>query len=202
LQIVCLHGLARSARDWDGVRAELELHGTVLTPEVAPDDLPDSTVLVGHSMAGVAALRLAADERVAGVILTGSFFPPARNGRSTAQTLRGYGRHRLAVVRDLVSRGRTPRPSGVGARGLGSLARLGLWPSAFHAVAGAVQAPVLVIHASDDHYVPIDFALAAAARHPAWEVSVLAAGGHNAHVDRPADWMAAAEPWLTRLAAC
>ncbi len=200
--IVCLHGLGRSVHDWDGVRDGLARYGDVRAIEL-PAELPAPAVLIGHSMAGVGTLRRAAadPDRVVGVILTGSFFPPARNGRSTAAALRDYGSHRIAVARELAARPGRPRPSGSGARGLGSLARLGLRPSAFHAIASQVRAPVLVVHARDDHYVPIDFALAAAARHPAWQVSLLDTGGHNAHVDRPDDWLAATGPWLEALLA-
>ena len=55
---------------------------------------------------------------------------------------------------------------------------------------------MLVVHARDDHFVPIDFALAAARRHPAWAVATLRAGGHNAHVERPAEWLDVVSPWL------
>jgi pimeloyl-ACP methyl ester carboxylesterase len=54
----------------------------------------------------------------------------------------------------------------------------------------------LVIHARDDHHVPIDFALAAASRHPAWGVEVLASGGHHVHVTDPEAWLSAVVPWL------
>ena len=56
---------------------------------------------------------------------------------------------------------------------------------------------VLVIHARDDHHVPIDFALAAAGRQ-GWAVTVLDRGGHHPHVDDPERWLAAAVPWLER----
>ncbi len=198
--IVCLPGLGRSVHDWDAVREGLGRYGGVRPIEL-PAELPAPAILVGHSMAGVVALRRAAaePERVVGVILTGGFFPPARNGRTTAAALRDYGSHRIAVARELAARRGRPRPSGAGARGLGSLARLGLRPSAFHAIANQVRAPVLVVHARDDHYVPVDFALAAASRHPLWPVRVVDAGGHNVHVDRPDDWLAATGPWLDGL---
>jgi hypothetical protein len=79
-----------------------------------------------------------------GVLRTDSFFPPSRNGRGIAASVRDYGAHRIAVAREMATRGSRPRPSGGGARGLGSLARLGLRPEAFHRLAGHVRAPVLV----------------------------------------------------------
>jgi pimeloyl-ACP methyl ester carboxylesterase len=57
---------------------------------------------------------------------------------------------------------------------------------------------VLVLHAADDHYVPLDFALAAVARHPAWEIAVLDHGGHYPQVSYPTDWLAVVVPWLER----
>ena len=52
-----------------------------------------------------------------------------------------------------------------GRRGTGgslrSLVGFALRPARFDALARAVRAPVLVVHAADDHHVPVDFALAA-----------------------------------------
>jgi pimeloyl-ACP methyl ester carboxylesterase len=197
--------------DWDGVEAGLMRYGDVhalALPRGGVDalmattvDLPERTILIGHSMAGVVALRSAAraPDRVRGVLLTDSFFPPSRNGRRIVAGVRDYAAHRIAVAREIAARGSRPRPSGGGARGVGSLARLGLRPEAFHRMAGHVRAPVLVVHARDDHHVPLDFALAAAARHPAWTITVLESGGHNAHVERPREWLAATEGWLEGL---
>jgi len=106
---------------------------------------------------------------------------------------------RLVLAREMVARRSSVRPSRASALGLGSLARLGLRPEAFHKTAASVRAPVLVVHARDDHHVPVDFALSAARRHPAWTVKVIDAGGHNAHVDRPDAWLAATETWLSEL---
>lgn len=89
-----MHGLGRSVHDWDGVEAGLRRYGAVRAIDLPPGgletlmpstaDLPGPVILIGHSMAGVVALRRAAasPERVAGVLLTDSFFPPSRNGRS------------------------------------------------------------------------------------------------------------------------
>jgi pimeloyl-ACP methyl ester carboxylesterase len=59
-----------------------------------------------------------------------------------------------------------------------------------------VTAPVLVVHARDDHHVPVDFALAAVARHPGWEIRTLDRGGHHAHVTEPGLWSDTITPWL------
>jgi len=207
-ELVCLHGLGRAASDFNGVRPGLLRFGRVTAPDLprggmpalraATADLPRPAILVAHSMAGPLALwhAVQAPEAVAGIVLTGSFFPPARNGRTLGASLTDYGRHRVAVVRAAASRSARPRLAGGTARGTASLAGMGLRPARFHALAGAVAAPVLVVHARDDHFVPVDFALAAARRHPGWSVAILRAGGHNAHVERPAEWLDAVSPWL------
>src|SRR6478752_6124221 len=178
-ELVCLHGLGRAASDFNGVRPGLLRFGRVTAPDLprggmpalraATAALPRPAILIAHSMAGPLALWHAAraPEAVTGIVLTDSFFPPARNGRTLRASLADYGRHRVAVVRAA----RRPRLSGGTARGTASLARMGLRPASFHALAASVGAPVLVVHARDDHYVPLDFALAAAARHPAWSVA-------------------------------
>jgi pimeloyl-ACP methyl ester carboxylesterase len=60
--------------------------------------------------------------------------------------------------------------------------------------------PVLVIHARDDHHVPVDFALAALAAHPVWAAAILDRGGHHLHVEDPDGWLGAAIPWLNATA--
>jgi pimeloyl-ACP methyl ester carboxylesterase len=210
-EVVCLHGLGRSPSDWDGVRGGLERFGRVVTPslprspgpalEVVDAAVPPGAILIGHSIGGVLALRLANERRrpLAALILTDCFFPPARNGRSTSATIRDYAAHRVAYVRSLRRRSGAPveatsRSGGLSA--LAGLARLGLHRAAFDADADAGTAPVLVVHARDDHHVPIDFASAAVARHPGWEIRTLDRGGHHAHVTEPGPWLDAVTPWL------
>jgi pimeloyl-ACP methyl ester carboxylesterase len=148
------------------------------------------SVLVGHSMGGVLALSLAMDCEPRAVVLTGSFFPPARNGRSLGASLRDYGAHRVAFLRSMERRGGGESS----ARALLSLVRRAARPGGFGA---GVSAPVLVVHAVDDHHVPVDFAVAAA-RSRDWDLRVLPAGGHHAHVVTPAAWLEAVVPWLRR----
>ena len=74
--------------------------------------------------------------------------------------------------------------------------RLAARPAGFDALTHAVTAPVLVVHARDDHHVPVDFALAALRRRPEWELRVLDRGGHHPHLDHPSAWMDAVRPWL------
>jgi len=154
-------------------------------------------VLVGHSFGGTEAIALAAQrpERVDGLVLTNSFFPPARGGRSYAATAWDYARHRALYLRELADRGRAPRPTRTKAGQLSKLARQAVRPGRFHAVADEVRCPVLVVHGVDDHVVPVAFARAAAAVHPEWTYAEVP-GGHALHRDRPLEWVAVVAPWL------
>jgi pimeloyl-ACP methyl ester carboxylesterase len=212
MRLLCLHGLGRGPSDWDAVRDRLEAHGTVVAPalpprssealEVARRAVTPGTVVVGHSMGGIVALHIARTTLppVTGVILTGCPFPVARNGRTRLATTLGYAGHRLAFVRSLGDRPRVDAPRRRSPAGLGGVARVLARPGRFHALFGGIGVPVLVVHAVDDHHVPVDFALAAAARN-GWEVRLLEAGGHHAHIRAPDAWWAAVEPWLADLTA-
>lgn len=211
LRLVCLHGLGRGPSDWDAVRGRLSAHGTVATPALPRDPaaalataeraVAPGTILIGHSMGGIVALRIArtAPGAVAGVILTGCPFPVARNGRSRRATALDYAGHRVAFVRSLGDRPPADGPRRRSPAGLAGVARVLARPGRFDALFGGIGLPVLVVHARDDHHVPIDFALAAADRY-GWEMRVLESGGHHAHVRAPAAWTASVEPWIAALA--
>jgi pimeloyl-ACP methyl ester carboxylesterase len=196
VSVVLLHGLGRGPGDWDGVREPLGRFGDVVTPTlprdpgralgVAADAVEDGAIVVGHSMGGVLALRLGA-RPLRALVLTGCFFPPARNGRALGASLRDYGAHRVAFVRGA----RRRRGAESSARALVSLVRDAARPG----FGRGVVAPVLVVHARDDHHVPVDFA-EAAARSRGWDLRVLERGGHHAHVDAPDAWLAVVLPWL------
>jgi pimeloyl-ACP methyl ester carboxylesterase len=167
---------------------------------------PGLSVLIGHSMGALAGTLLAGrqPDRLAGLVLTAPFVPVARNGRSTLATAADYARHRTLFVADAGRRRRERLEPRVGSRraraaGLRALAEYGLRPAAFHAMADRVSCPVLLVHGDEDHHVPPAFACAAAARHPAWDVALIAGAGHFPHRDDPAAWLAAVDPWLSRL---
>lgn len=191
--LVCLHGLGGSQHEWTpAVRALGWRHVHATLPSSG------AAVLVGHSFGGVEAIRLAAEHsgRVDALILTGSFWPPARDGRTLAAAAADYGGHRIAYLRELTGRHRRPRPTIADARRLAGLARLGLWPGAFHAVAARVTCPVLAVHGTLDHLVPVGFARAGVRGHPAWTLIEVPGGGHRMHVDRPDEWARMVSGWL------
>jgi pimeloyl-ACP methyl ester carboxylesterase len=222
--LVCVSGLGGSAEEWAGVAPALRRHGDVITLEPATggaggplrgglealDPLlagaPGPAVLLGHSLGAVVSLLEAATspQRVAGVVLTAPFVPVARDGRSTLATAADYARHRVLFAagargrrRDRAGRPRIDRSAR--ASGLRALARYGLRPDAFHAMADGVSCPVLLVHGGADHHVPPAFARAAAARHPAWRLALIAGAGHFPHRDDAAAWLAEVGPWLERL---
>jgi pimeloyl-ACP methyl ester carboxylesterase len=191
---VVLPGLGGSTAEWVGAARALawpiEMQG-VLPPT-------GSAVVIGHSLGAVQALNVAVahPDRVQAVVLTGGFFPPARGGRSVVATIADYLRHRASYVRDVARRKRAPRPTRRGVRELASLARLGIRPARFHAVAANVRCPVLVIHGDADHVVPVAFARAALNRHPTWTYQEIRDAGHFPHRDRPEVWAKMVAAWL------
>jgi pimeloyl-ACP methyl ester carboxylesterase len=192
--MVCLSGVGGSPREWEAIAPALAAFGAVVTA-VPPRG---ALVVVGHSQGGVEALRLASGQpdRVGAVILTSSFFPPARAGRSLAETALDYAHHRLLYLRERARGGRAPRPTRRGLRQMAVVARFGVRPHAYHRLAQAVRCPVLVIHGERDHVVPVAFARAAVAAHPDWAYRELAGAGHRPHRDRAQAWAGVATAWL------
>jgi pimeloyl-ACP methyl ester carboxylesterase len=195
--IVCIGGVGGFAREWHAVTPALRTFGEIV-PAMPPQG---SVILVGHSQGGIEALRLAAaqPDRVDAIVLTNSFFPPARAGRSAAAAALDYARHRVLYLRELTARDRPPTPTRRGVGQIASVARLGLRPSRFHDLAAAVSSPVLVIHGNLDHVVPVTFARAAVAAHPTWTLRESPGGGHHVHRDQPQWWGQVAMSFLTRL---
>lgn len=192
--IVCLAGVGGRPSDWDAVIPLLGRQGRV----AAAPPPSGRMVLVGHSEGGVRAVRIAVGEpgRVDALVLTSSFFPPARNGRPLAVAALDFARHRAWYLHEVLARGRWPQPTRRGAGRLRSMLPLAVRPGAYHLLAGAVECPVLVVHGAHDHLVPVAFARAARARHPAWTYRELAAAGHHPHRDRPQEWAGVVCGWL------
>jgi pimeloyl-ACP methyl ester carboxylesterase len=192
-------GLGGSVGEWRNA-----MHALALS-EPTFGELPTtgSCVAFGHSMGGIDALRAAAAHplTVRGLVLTSSFYPPARAGRGIGTSAADYGRHRVLYLRDLARRGRAPRPTQLGARRLARLAALGIRPGVFHELVARVTCPVRVIHGQQDHVVPVAFARAAAARHPAWVYDEIAGVGHFPHRDQPETWADLVRPWIDQLPA-
>jgi pimeloyl-ACP methyl ester carboxylesterase len=192
--MVCLAGIGGSASEWDAAAPALGRLGRVETAPPAAGRM----VLVGHSQGGIRALRLAGSEpaRVDAIVLTSSFFPPARAGRPLAVATLDFARHRALYARAVVARGRRPSPTRRSAGQLRSMLPLAVRPDRYHALADAVRCPVLAVHGDADHLVPVAFARAACARHPAWRYRELAGAGHHPHRDRAAEWAALVCDWL------
>jgi pimeloyl-ACP methyl ester carboxylesterase len=194
LTIVCLAGVGGSAFEWDAAAPLLGRLGHVATTLPAAGRI----ALVGHSQGGIGALRSAASDpaRVEAVVLTSSFFPPARADRPLAVAALDFARHRALYAREVVARRRRPSPTRRGAGQLRSMLPLALRPQRFHGLAEAVRCPVLAVHGDADHLVPVAFARAGCARHPAWTYRELAGAGHHPHRDRAPDWAALVCAWL------
>ena len=189
------------------MRPELARFGDVVAPRIpsAPTQALDvidavitpASILVGHSMGAVLAMRLAKarPRPLRAAILTGCFFAPARNGRTPAATAADYAAHRIAFLRaSRVQRTRRADQSSV--RPLASLLRLAIVPAGLERALASVTSSVLIVHARDDHHVTIDFAIAASRRHAGWSLEVLDHGGHHAHVRQPHLWTTAVTSWL------
>ena len=192
--IVCLAGVGGSASEWDAAAPLLgRICPVAMTPPAA-----GRMVLVGHSQGGIRALRIAAREpaRVDALVLTSSFFPPARAGRPVAVATLDFARHRALYAHAIVARRRRPTPTRQGAAQLRTMLPLALRPDRYHTLAGAVACPVLAVHGEADHLVPAAFARAACARHPAWTYRELAGAGHHPHRDRAREWAALVCEWL------
>jgi pimeloyl-ACP methyl ester carboxylesterase len=202
-----MHGLGRTPADWDGVRAQLARFGDVIAPcvpsdpkkalEVLDEVISPGSIVIGHSMGGVLAMRLAKTRPrpVSAVILTGCFFPPARNGRTLTAAVTDYAAHRISFLKaSRIQRGQPANPGSV--RPLASLLRLAVVPQGLDRALAEMSRAVLIVHARDDHHVPVDFAIAACARQPAWSLRILDHGGHHAHFREPGPWAAAATSWL------
>jgi pimeloyl-ACP methyl ester carboxylesterase len=161
--------------------------------------------MIGHSMGALASMLIASSHshRLAGLVLSSPFVPAARNGHSTLSAAADYLRHRALFLAGTPRRAGNSEVPTVDRRmriaGLGALARYGLRPAVFHEIADRVDCPVLLVHGSEDHYVPPAFAIAAARRHPTWQIALIAAAGHFPHRDEPDAWLAVVDPWLARL---
>src|SRR5262249_25886658 len=94
-------------------------------------------------------------------------------------------------------RERSPTGQGRAIAPLASLLRQAVRSSDDESALEACADRVLIVHARDDHHVPVDFAIAAARRHPSWALRILDAGGHHAHVRAADPWAGMVVPWLS-----
>lgn len=133
--MVCLHGLRGTPADWTGVQDGLPADWRVETPAlpaepsealaVAQAAICRGSFVLAHSMGAAVAMRVLQEHPrpVAGLVLTGSFFPPARNGRSRTAAVADYLGHRLALAGQVAGRRRSGERSERSRRALALLLR-------------------------------------------------------------------------------
>ena len=164
----------------------------LLAPMIALGD-----IVVGHSMGGVVAQLVGARVPLRALVLTRMLFP-SRPQRARAGAVAGRLRRSSRRLRAR-GRGRTgtrPRARAGSVRALAPLVRQALPGRGDDPSPVLAGTPTLIVHARDDHHVPVDFAQAALAAHPSWSGAILAHGGHHVHADFPENWLAAVSPWL------
>jgi pimeloyl-ACP methyl ester carboxylesterase len=77
-----------------------------------------------------------------------------------------------------------------------SMIRLGKKPSVSRRALDHVECPVLVLHGRRDRLVPVAFAEAELARHPAWRGRFFADLGHIPQMEAPGRWLAEVADWF------
>jgi pimeloyl-ACP methyl ester carboxylesterase len=206
--LVLIHGLSGSSRWWSGVLPTLAgryachlldvpRFGAALRPDETADWLADwmdaaglgNARLVGHSMGGAAAARLAArrPERVEALVLVSPVGMPS-------------GRRAAGYVLPLLSALRMARPRFLATLGLdavragpGAVARGGLYAARadVREEAQAIRAPTLLVWGDHDPLVPAALADAWVQAVPSARLVVLRGAGHVPMVERPEQFAAA-----------
>lgn len=77
-----------------------------------------------------------------------------------------------------------------------SMLRLGRRPDVARGVMDGVACPVLVVHGRRDRLVPVAWAEAAIAAHPAWRYRLFADLGHVPQLEAPGRWLSAVADWF------
>lgn len=217
---VCVHGIGGTRDDWAGVTRHLEPLGDVVCVDVPSGSIEAArraivarlaegaggSILIGHSRGGVVALMAAAErpDLVGGVVLSAGYVPPTRADRSWVIGTGSWVKHRGRLANRFVQSGHLRRnhgdaPASVRASfpAVLQMARLGLRPAAFDAVARGLHCRVLAISGERDSHVPSSW-VGAAARRYGWSHVALPGGSHFAHADDPEAWAGAVADWLAR----
>ena len=136
------------------------------------------------------------------VVLSGGYVPPTRADRSWVVGVGSWVKHRSRLAAGFVRHGHLsagyPELERAPAESIAAvleMARTGLRPAAYDALARSVRCPVLAIAGSRDSHVPTSWVLAAARRYR-WDTVVLSGAGHFAHVEVAAAWSDALMGWL------
>jgi pimeloyl-ACP methyl ester carboxylesterase len=80
-----------------------------------------------------------------------------------------------------------------------SMLRLGKQPKVAARALDGVRCPVLILHGRRDRFVPVAFAEAALARHPAWRGRIIPDLGHALQMEAPGRWLSEVADWFAEL---
>lgn len=80
-----------------------------------------------------------------------------------------------------------------------SMLRLGKRPDIAARAIDNVHCPVLVLHGRRDRFIPVAFAEAVLARHPAWRARIFPDLGHAPQMEAPGRWLSEVADWYAEL---
>jgi pimeloyl-ACP methyl ester carboxylesterase len=186
-EIVLVHGLSGSSRWWRHVRPRgAAVRAVDLPRRLAPDDAPAwlaasldrPAVVVGHSLGGLVAARLAAErpELVEALVLVAPVGVP----RPLPGYLAGFLRTLRAAPPSLVA----VVAADALRTGLPSLAR-GAWFATHQPFAGAIGAPTLLVWGERDRLVPVGLAANWREAIPQARLEVVPRAGHVPMLEAP-----------------
>lgn len=167
------------------------------------------TVIVGDSLGGAVGAVVAGRVPAAAAVFLSSYFPPFYAGRHAPAVVAGLVATRVGeagwswqrrVLERVMGREQTrggggPRASYVARLQL-SLAAASAWPSRAHRWFDAMTCPVLVLHGTADHQVPIGWAQRFASQRPRTTLRELAEVGHLSELDDPHWWVDGVTQWI------
>lgn len=185
--MLLVHGLSGSSRWWRHVHPRgATVRAVDLPRRLAPADAPawladaldEPAVVVGHSLGGLAAARLAAErpELVEALVLVAPVGVP--------RPLPGYARGFLRTVREAPPSLLATVAADALRAGLPSLAR-GAWFATHRPFAGAIGAPTLLVWGERDRLVPVELASRWQEAIPQARLEVVPRVGHVPMLEAP-----------------
>jgi pimeloyl-ACP methyl ester carboxylesterase len=200
-QLVLVHGLSGSHRWWRHVRPQgASVRAVDLPRRLAPADAPAwlaasldrPSVIVGHSLGGLAAARLAAErpELVEALVLVAPVGAP--------RPLPGYVTGLLRTVREAPPSVLAVVAADALRTGLPSLAR-GAWFATHQPFAGAIGAPTLLVWGERDRLVPLELAARWQEAVPQARLEVVPRAGHVPMLEDPSRFAVLLQQFLDDL---